>query len=254
VIDAVLCGHEAQARPWLDQLDARTRIVSALAIIAAVLAIRSPAVLLVGLPILIAFALACGLRLREIAGRMAHAEGFMLVLLIMLPLTVPGPAWATLGPLEFSQPGLDRAILILLRANLSALTVLVLLAGLEPSRFGHALAGLGVPQKLAHLLLFSARWAALVKQEALRLHDALRARAFRASTSAHTFRTLGHFMGQLLLRAMERAERVDEAMRCRGFVGRFALVVEERAGWRDAAFGAGVAFCLIGALVADRTP
>ena len=245
-------GDEARARPWLDVLDARTRIVSALAVVAAVLSIRSPLVLLAGLPVLLVFALACGLRPREIAARMAHAEGFVLVLLLMLPLTVPGPAFAAFGPVEFSSPGLDRAIKILLRVNLSALTVLVLLAGLEPSRFGHALAGLGFPRKLAHLLLFSARWAALVKQEALRLHDALRARAFRASTSAHTFRTLGHFTGQLLVRALERAERVDEAMRCRGFSGRFALVVEERAGWRDAAFAAGVFCCLCGALLADR--
>jgi cobalt/nickel transport system permease protein len=245
-------GDEAQARPWLDFLDARTRIVSAVAIVVAVVVLRSPLVLLAGLAALLGFALACGLRLREIAARMAHAEGFVLVLLLMLPLTVPGPAFAVFGPVELSRPGLDRALLILLRVNLAALTVLVLLAGLEPSRFGHALAGLGVPQKLAHLLLFSARWTALVKQEALRLHDALRARAFRASTSAHTFRTLGHFTGQLLVRAMERAERVDEAMRCRGFSGRFALVVEERAGRRDGVFAAAVALCLFGALLADR--
>ncbi|MCW2274474.1 cobalt ECF transporter T component CbiQ [Rhodoblastus acidophilus] len=245
-------AEEAGARPWLDVLDARTRIVSALAIVAAVLAIRSPLVLLAGLPALIALALACGLRLRDIAARMAHAEGFVLVLLLMLPLTVPGPAFAAFGPVEFSQPGLDRALKILLRVNLSALAVLILLAGLEPIRFGHALAGLGVPQKLTHLLLFSARWAALVRQEALRLHDALRARAFRASTSAHTLRTLGHFTGQLLVRALERAERVDEAMRCRGFAGRFALVAEERPGARDAVFAAAVALCLLGALVADR--
>jgi cobalt/nickel transport system permease protein len=251
-VSEAFCCDEARARPWLDRLDARTRIVCALAIIAAVLAIRSPLVLLAGLPPLLAFALGCGLRLREIAVRMAHAEGFLLVLLLMLPLTVPGPVWATFGPVELSQPGVDRAIKILLRVNLPALAVLILLAGLEPSRFGHALAGLGVPPKLAHLLLFAARWTGLVKQEAQRLHDALRARAFRASTSVHTLRTLGYFTGQLLLRAMERAERVDEAMRCRGFAGRFALVVEERAGWRDGALCAGVSLFIVGALIADR--
>lgn len=246
------CRDAARARPWLDLLDTRTRIVAAATIVVAVLAIRSPLVLLALLPPLLGFALACGLRPRDIAARLAHAEGFLLVLLVMLPLTVPGPVFAAFGPIELSAPGVDRAVKILLRVNLSALTVLILLAGLEPSRFGHALAALGVPEKLAHLLLFSARWAALVKQEAARLHDALRARAFRAATSAHTLRTLGHFTGLLLARAMERAERVDEAMRCRGFCGRFALVSEERAGWRDAVFAA-VVFCgLAGALIADR--
>lgn len=250
--EALFCCDEAQARPWLDRLDARTRIIAALAIILCVVALRSPALLLAGVPLLLGFAFACGLRGGEILARLAHAEGFLLVLLLLLPLTVPGPAWATLGPLEFSRPGVERAVMILLRVNLSALAVLTLLAGLEPNRFGHALARLGVHEKLAHLLLFAARWTDLVRQEARRLHDAMRARSFRAATSAHGLRTLGHFTGQLLLRALERAERVDEAMRCRGFSGRFALVSDERFRTRDLVFLAGLACILLGALLADR--
>lgn len=250
--DAVFCGCTADARPALDRLDARVRIVATLATVVALLAIRSPLVLAGLLPVALVAALACGVTVRDLAARLAHVEGFLIVLAILLPLTVPGPTWTTLGPIELSRPGLDRAILILLRVNLAATAILILLAGLEPVRLGHALARMGVPEKLVHVLLFTARWVALVREEARRLHDALRARAFRATTSRHGFSTLGHFVGQLLVRAFERAERVDEAMRCRAFAGRFALVAEERVSAYDAVFAAGLALGLVLAIVVDR--
>jgi len=250
--DAWFCGADAAARPWLDRLDPRARIVAALALILAALAIRSPLLLLVWLAASFGLAWLCGLRAKEIAARLAHAEGFLLVLLALLPLTVPGPTALALGPLEFSQPGLDRAALILLRVNSSALTILILLAGLEPVRFGHALAGLGVPDRLTHLFLFAARYTALIRQEAQRLHDAMRARAFRASTSLAAVRALAWFSGQLLVRAMERAERIDEAMRCRGFSGRFVLVAEDRPGRTDLFFVGAVALACAAAVAMDR--
>lgn len=249
--DAAFCGCEAEARPYLDRLDARVRIVATLATVVALLVVRSPLVLAGLLPITIAAAFALGITTRDLRDRLVHVEGFLVVLVVLLPLTVPGPAWLALGPIDLSKPGVDRAVLILLRVNLAALVILTLLAGLEPVRLGHALARLGMPEKLVHVLLFTARWVALVRDEARRLHEAMRARAFRATTSGHGFRTLAHFVGQLLVRAFERAERVDEAMRCRAFAGRFVLVAEERAGVHDAVFAAGLGFGLLLAIALD---
>ncbi|NLH82825.1 MAG: cobalt ECF transporter T component CbiQ [Phyllobacteriaceae bacterium] len=250
--DAAFCGCDAEARPFLDRLDARVRIVATLATVVALLTIRSPLVLAGLLPITVAVAVALGITMRDLRDRLVHVEGFLVVLVILLPLTVPGPTWLSLGPIALSQPGIDRAILILLRVNLAALVILTLLAGLEPVRLGHALARLGMPEKLVHVLLFTARWVGLVRDEARRLHDAMRARAFRAATSGHGFRTLAHFVGQLLVRAFERAERVDEAMRCRAFAGRFVLVAEERANIHDAVFAAGLTLGLLVVIALDR--
>lgn len=244
--------REAAARPNLDRFDPRLRIVATVAVVIAVLAVRSPVLLTALLPMALASAVVCGATAGEVLRRLAHVEGFLAVLVVLLPLTVPGPDFAAIGPLTLSQPGVERAVLILLRVNLAALAILTLLGGLEPVRLGHALARLGVPAKLVHLLLFAARWVALVKEEAGRLHEALRARAFRASTSRHTLRTLAHFIGQLLVRAFERAERVDEAMRCRAFAGRFALIDGTDFCRRDAVFAAGLTFGLVFLLVVDR--
>ena len=239
-------------RPFLDRLDTRVRLVAAVATVMAALVVRSPTVLAAMMVVAVAAAFAAGLSVRDLGRRLVHVEGFLVVLALILPVTVPGPTWAAIGPLELSRPGIDRAVLILLRVNLSAVAILILLAGLEPVRLGHGLARLGMPTRLVHLMLFAARWVALVGEEARRLHEALRARAFTASASAHGLRTTGHFVGQLLVRAFERAERVDEAMRCRAFAGRFALVSEERPTRRDAIFAAGLALSLLTPILLDR--
>lgn len=250
--DATFCGCEAGPRPLLDRLDARVRVVATLATVVAVLTVRSPVILAGLLPILVVVAFALGITTKDLRDRLVHVEGFLIVLVILLPLTVPGPTSFALGPVDLSKPGLDRAVLILLRVNLTALAILIFLAGLEPVRLGHALARLGMPRKLVHVLLFTARWVALVRDEARRLHDAMRARAFRATTSGHGFRTLAHFVGQLLVRAFERAERVDEAMRCRAFAGRFALVAEERITTYDVLFAVGLTLGLLVPIALDR--
>ncbi|TBW40637.1 cobalt ECF transporter T component CbiQ [Siculibacillus lacustris] len=250
--DAFVCGCAPTARPSLDRLDARLRVLAVVATVTTILVIRSPIVLAALVPIAVSLARLSGLSWRDLGDRLAHVEGFLVVLAILLPLTVPGPAWIAIGPLALSQPGVDRAILVLLRVNLCAVAILTLLAGLEPVRFGHALARLGVPPKLVHLLLFAARWVALIRAEATRLHEALRARAFRAETSLHTLRTLAHFTGQLLVRAFDRAARVDEAMRCRAFAGRFALVAAERPARPDALFAAGLSLGLALVIAVDR--
>jgi cobalt/nickel transport system permease protein len=250
--DAFVYGSERGARPRIDRLDARARVVATFAVVLTIIAVRSPLVLAGLVPVVAILALLSGLTPRDLAHRIAHVEGFLVVLAILMPLTVPGPDLFVLGPIALTQPGVDRAVLIVLRVNLCAVAILVLLAGLEPVRFGHALARLGMPEKLVHLLLFAARYVVLIRDEAIRLHDAMRARAFTARTSRHTLATIGHFMGQLLVRAFDRAERVDEAMRCRAFVGRYALVDEGGYGRVDASFAAAIVLGLALVIMMDR--
>jgi cobalt/nickel transport system permease protein len=246
-----LAGWSGPKRPAIERLDARLRVMAALAAVLATLAMQSPIMLGVALALALALARLSGLTFRHIAARLVHIEGFLMVLVVLLPLTAPGPEVA-LGPLALSEPGLERALLIVLRVNLSALAILTLLGGLEPVRLGHALARLKVPAKLVHLLLFAARYVALIGEEARRLNDALRARAFRPRSNLHSLRTLAYFLGQLLVRAFERAERVDEAMRCRAFAGRFALVAHQRFTRHDAVVAAMTALGLAVLLSLDR--
>ena len=249
--DVFACGAPT-SRPLLDRLDARLRIGATFAAVLTIVALRSPFLLAGLVPVAVTLAVLVGQNLRDLARRLAHVEGFLVVLALLLPITVPGPELVALGPVALSQPGVERAVLVLLRVNLCAIVIFTLLAGLEPVRFGHALARLGMPAKLVHLLLFATRYVVLIRAEASRLHDAMRARAFRGRTSRHTLRTLGHFTGQLLVRAFERAERIDDAMRCRGFVGRFALVDDGRIGRTDMFFASLIGLGLAVVIMMDR--
>ena len=80
----------------------------------------------------------------------------------------------------------------------------------------------------------------------------MRARGFRPRTSRHTWRSYGNLMGMLLVRALERAQRVEEAMLCRGYNGAFPyrpLPAPARRDWTR--FGAITGGGLI-ALMVDR--
>ncbi|MBR7551292.1 cobalt ECF transporter T component CbiQ, partial [Mycobacterium tuberculosis] len=81
----------------------------------------------------------------------------------------------------------------------------------------------------------------------------LKARGFRPATSRHTLATLGLVVGTVLVRALERSERVAEAMRCRGFSGHFALLPQTPLTATDGAVLAGALAAAV-AIVAGAGP
>jgi cobalt/nickel transport system permease protein len=68
----------------------------------------------------------------------------------------------------------------------------------------------------------------VVADEMARLRRALRVRGFRNRADAHSYRTVGQVAGTLLVRGAARAERVHQAMRCRGFDGTFRTLTTFR--------------------------
>jgi cobalt/nickel transport system permease protein len=114
------------------------------------------------------------------------------------------------------------------------------------------MAALGAPQRLVHLLLFLVRYLPNLREDLARQRDAMRARAFAPTLSRHAWRSFGNLVGMLLVRTIERAERVDEAMRCRGFSGRFPLRAMKPMGGADARFAALAAAGALALLALDR--
>jgi cobalt/nickel transport system permease protein len=163
-----------------------------------------------------------------------HVEGFMLVLFLLLPFSVPGENLFSIGPFFASKEGLLRTCTIALKTNASVVVIFALLGSMEPAKLGYAMAGLGSPHKLVHLFLFTVRHADVFRKETERLLEAMRARAFVPSSTWHTWRAYGNLAGMMLIRSLDRAERVDEAMRCRAFTRQFSLAADGRLTWRDA--------------------
>jgi cobalt/nickel transport system permease protein len=90
-----------------------------------------------------------------------------------------------------------------------------------------------MPRKLVHLFLLSVRYIGVLFQEYQRLRMAMRARAFVAASNRHTWRSFGWLLGMLLVRSLERSQRVLRAMKCRGFHDRLYLLSENRWHSRD---------------------
>lgn len=234
------------------QLDPRTRILGACAIVLGAVAMQSHAGQIAMLLAALSLTALADLKPRDMLHRLAHVEGFMIVLLVLLPLTMPGRAIASLGPLTLSEAGLMRALAIILKVNAAVLATMALLATLEPVRLGRGLASLGAPARLVHILLFLVRYQSLFREEAARLMEAMRARGFAPKLDMRTWRAYGNFTGMLLVRSMERAERVEEAMRCRGFSGKFPLRATRPLQQADYGFMAAVALSVLALAVWDR--
>ncbi|MEE4379797.1 MAG: cobalt ECF transporter T component CbiQ [Candidatus Competibacteraceae bacterium] len=205
-------------------LDPRLRVIAAVGFAVIVvtgqdLLMLSTALLLTGL-----LALLARLPLKPTVKRVLAMDLFIVGLLGLLPFTVPGEPVFQLGGLSASQEGLYQAAAIALKANAVVLTLLALVGTLDGVTLGHALHHLNVPEKLVHLLLFTVRYIEVLQREYQRLRRAMIARAFVARSNWHTWRSLGYLFGMLLVRSLDRSERIVAAMKCRGFRGRYYLL------------------------------
>jgi cobalt/nickel transport system permease protein len=235
----------------IGSLDPRARLVVCLLFLIGLPLLDRPAALAGALLTGLAAVLLARLPARAIIPRLLIAEGFLLVLLITLPFAIPGrPIVSVLG-LVASWEGLGRALTIIVRINAGVLVTLALLGGLGSIGLARAMSGIGLPTRLAQLLQMTVRYIALFAEEYRRLRRAMLVRGFRATSSRHSWRSLGNLLGMLLVRSLERAERVHWAMACRGFSGKFLAAEPHRLTRTDFCFLAGSTIAIVALLVLE---
>ncbi len=146
---------------------------------------------------------------------------FVLLLFIFLPLSLPGTPAFRISGWVWSYAGLLRAAAIALKVNAIMLMFMTLIMSMEPVQFGLALQRLGCPAKLSTMLFFTIRYLDVIQDEYRQLTKAMKLRGFYPGYNRHTFTTYGYLIGMLLVKSLDRAERVVQAMKCRGFRNRF---------------------------------
>ncbi len=151
---------------------------------------------------------------------------FLAVFTLPLPwlLADDGPGWRW-GAFRFSLHGVEVALLLSAKAVTIVTLFLIVQATASLESTLKAAHSLHVPGLLVQLGLLSYRYLFVLADELGRLRIALRVRGYRNRASTHSYRTAGHVAGTLLVRGYERAQRVSEAMRCRGFDGQFRSLV-----------------------------
>ena len=158
--------------------------------------------------------------------KMLVLNGFMISLFLLLPLFSEGKVVFTFLMLDFRYDGLVKALVIALRGNIIFLLIHIWVIKIPLSQLGGACQRLGVPTKLVQSFLFMIRYIDSIDQEYQRLITAMKLRGFRAGYNYLTFKAYGYLVGVLFVRTLNRAERILEAMKCRGFVGRFRVMAD----------------------------
>lgn len=222
---------------WVDLIDARLRIVAAGLFALVVVSSVTFLPVLVGLGCALILVNVANLNIQRIIRRVIALDFFMLMLICVLPFTTPGEPMFHLFGLAASWQGLLHALLITAKANAVLFMLFSLVATMSATTLGYALAHLKVPDKLVHLLLFMVRYLDVIGQEYKKMRRAMQARAFVMGANRHTWKSIGYLFGMLLIRSVERAERILDAMKCRGFCGRFYLNSDMTLGRNDLIFG-----------------
>jgi cobalt/nickel transport system permease protein len=234
----VIIFDDIAERRFVTRLDPRVRVVCVGLFAVLICLAERPLVLVAGLTVSGSLLAASGVPLRQVFRRLFALNILMLLLLATMPVFMPGAPVLRVGGCAWSAEGLSRAVLIAARANGVMLMLIALLGTMAAAHLGFALSSLGVPDKFAHLLLFMVRYIEVIHHEYHHLRDAMLLRAFRPRFDRPTFRAFGFLIGQLLVRSVNRSERIMEAMKCRGFSGRFYILTPCHIERADIAFAA----------------
>lgn len=126
-----------------------------------------------------------------------------------------------LGGVEISGGWISLAS-IFVRGLLSISALALLAATTDIPALGQAARKLGVPQPFVAQLMGLYRYLFLLADEARRMQLAFRLRS--PDGARPSWRVFAGILGQLMLRSLDRAKRVHQAMCLRGFVGEMRYI------------------------------
>jgi cobalt/nickel transport system permease protein len=227
------------------RLDARALILATAVFLAVVMSF--PRCELSALTPLLLFPVAllarAGLPAGFLLRKVALAAPFAVLVGIFNPLLDRAPA-AHLGGVAISGGWISFAS-ILARFFLTVLAALVLISCTGIQRLCAGFERLGVPRVLAVQILFLYRYFFVIGDEGARMLRGVAARS--AGARSLSWRLYGTLAGRLLLRAMERSQRIYRAMLARGFDGEVRVLPPSSFGWRETLFVAGWACYFVAA-------
>jgi cobalt/nickel transport system permease protein len=235
----------ASGNSFVHRLDPRIRLLSACVYSIVVAVSRGVQVLTIAVLIALLLVIFAKLPPRETIKRIVVVNSFTLLLWLVVPLTFQGPIVFTLGPFNVYHPGVALAGQITLKSNAILLVLVALIATMPLATLGSALNWFRVPDKIVHLLLMTYRYFFVLEQEYRRMIRSAQIRGFRPGTNLHTYKTYAHIIGMLFVRSALRADRVHQAMLCRGFKGKFYCLYKFSSGRREWVFASAMGVVIL---------
>jgi cobalt/nickel transport system permease protein len=222
----VIDEHFAIGDSFVHRLDPRVKIIVVF-LFSVVVAVSTRFVVLVSaLALGVCVAWLASLPTKDLLRRLVPINIFIIFLWLFLPFTVEGKPYFSVGPLVGTHEGVLYSTQITIKSNAIVAVLIALVSSTSILTLGHAMHELRAPKKIVHLFFFTYRYIHVIHREYVRLVNAMRIRGFRPRTNMHTYRTLAYLVGMLLVRSCDRAQRVHNAMLCRGFTGKLYSLSE----------------------------
>jgi cobalt/nickel transport system permease protein len=235
----------------LARWDARWKLAALVLAAFGVAALNNLASSLAALAVGLVLLMLARLPAKWVRGRLGLFALAALPFLLILPFTLDGSGW-DLGTIRISAHGLAVGLAVFARCVAIGCLSLVLVGTAPLHQTLAAAHKLRVPGLLVLIAGLAYRYTFLLVEEYKRVRVALRTRGFRMTATRHGYRTMGHVTGAILVRGAERAERVSEAMRCRGFDGTFHTTASFRATAADALGFAALMVIVVALILWDR--
>jgi cobalt/nickel transport system permease protein len=205
-------------------LDARAKIVCMLAVV--FVAVSTPpeawqAFVAYG-GLLVLFGMVGRVPWFRLGRRLVIVLPFILLVLVFLPFMRPdfsqGEHWVKVLGIRVSSHSLLVIQNVLLKSTTSLCALMLLSATTSFQSLLRGFERLRVPQVFVETVAFAWRYLFVLREEAQRMLRARDARAWRGRWLWQAW-TIGLMIGTLFVRSYERAERVYQAMKARGYHG-----------------------------------
>ena len=133
--------------------------------------------------------------------------------------------------------GMISMVTLMMKGVFCLMASFLLIATTRIEAICQVLRRIHVPSMLVTLLLLTFRYVTLMTEEVSVMTQAYSLRA-PGQKGIH-YKAWGSFLGQLLLRSMDRAEELYSSMQLRGYQGEFYYSAGKRWTWRDTLYAAG---------------
>ncbi len=195
---------------WVEKLDPRAKLVSALSLAAWIGALPQRHAGLLGL---VGTGLVVVAALQEIPPRTLIVRASAALPFVLVPAVVH----LLVGSFDVATTATLAG-----RAFVAAMTVTLLVSVTQFSAILNAASSLGMPDLLVQTTALVYRYLFLLRERASATAASAQARGYGVHTP-HRFAVAGSMLGSLLLHGLDRADRVQSAMLARGYTGRFPM-------------------------------
>jgi cobalt/nickel transport system permease protein len=211
---------------FFHQWDVRIKIASLFSYCLFISMISKPGIALLALLASLSAAYLAKIPLSRLLRRLAALTVFLSMFAVLLPFTAAHKAADQLIyfdplPVAFNLRGLQIALTLVCKAVAIAIMMEPLFNTAPLPKTVQGLQQLGVPKVVCQMALMAHRYIFVFLHEAKRMSTGMRVRGFQKRTDMETMRVLGNFVGMLLVRSIDRTERVYQAMLARGYNGTF---------------------------------